>query len=64
MDKLLAKLRTPQPPKKRPKARIVKPKHKPGDIIIFKSDSGEKNTWKSKASCDLQFCSGFKEKSE
>lgn len=60
MDKLLAKLRTPQPPKKLPKARIVKPQHKPGDIIIFKSGSGEKITWKSKCSCVLQFCSGFK----
>lgn len=61
MDKLLAKLRTPQPPKKLPKARIVKPKHKTGDIIIFKSCSGDKITWKSKASCVLQYCSDFKE---
>lgn len=60
MDKLLAKLRTPQPPKKLPKARIVKPQHKPGDIIIFKSGSG-KITWKSNGSSVLQFCSGFKE---
>lgn len=61
MDKLLTKLRTPQPPKKLPKARIVKPQHKPGDIIIFKSGSGEKITWKSDGSCVLRFCSGFKE---
>ena len=60
MDKLLAKLRTLQPPKKLPKARIVKPQHKPGDIIIFKSGS-RKIMWKSEGSRVLQFCSGFKE---
>lgn len=34
MGKLLDRLKTPQPPIKIPKAKIAKPKHKPGDIII------------------------------
>ena len=37
MDKLLDQLNTPQPKIKIPKAKIAKPKHKPGDIIIFRT---------------------------
>jgi hypothetical protein len=37
MDKLLDQLKTPQPEIKIPKAQIPKPKHKPGDIIIFRT---------------------------
>lgn len=37
LDKLYQKLSSPQPPKKLPKARLAKPKHKPGDIIIFRA---------------------------
>lgn len=36
LDKLQSKLLSQQPPVKIPKAKIKKPKHKPGDIIIFK----------------------------
>ncbi len=35
MDKLLQQLKSPQPEIKIPKAKIARPKHKPGDIIIF-----------------------------
>lgn len=37
MDKLLDQLKTPQPKIKIPKAKIAKPKHKPGDIIIVRT---------------------------
>jgi len=37
MDKLLDQLKTPQPEVKIPKAKIAKPKHKPGDIIIVRT---------------------------
>ncbi len=37
MDKLLQQLKSPQPKVKIPKAKIAKPKHKPGDIIIFRT---------------------------
>lgn len=37
MEKLLAKLKAPQPETKIPKAKIAKPKHKPGDIIIVRT---------------------------
>ena len=37
MDKLLNRLKTPQPEIKIPKAKIAKPKHKPGDIIIVRT---------------------------
>ena len=37
MDKLLQQLKTSQPEIKIPKAKIAKPKHKPGDIIIFRT---------------------------
>ena len=39
LEKLQKQLRSPMPPIKLPKARLAKPKHKPGDIIIFKSCS-------------------------
>ncbi len=41
MDKLLDQLKTPQPEIKLPKAKIAKPKHKPGDIIVVKTGSIE-----------------------
>lgn len=41
MDKLLEQLRSPQPETKIPKAKIAKPKHKPGDIIVFRTCSKE-----------------------
>lgn len=37
MDKLLQQLKSPQPEVKLPKAKIAKLKHKPGDIIIFRT---------------------------
>ena len=37
LDKLKEQLLSPQPPFKKPKANLIKPKHKPGDIVIFKS---------------------------
>ena len=37
MDKLLNRLKTPQPEIKIPKAKIAKPKHKPGDIVIVRT---------------------------
>lgn len=37
MDKLLQQIKSPQPEIKIPKAKIAKPKHKPGDIIIFRT---------------------------
>jgi len=37
MDKLLKQLKSPQPKVKIPKVKIAKPKHKPGDIIIFRT---------------------------
>lgn len=37
MDKLLNQLKNPQSEIKIPKAKIAKPKHKPGDIIIVKT---------------------------
>ncbi len=37
MDKLLNQLKMPQPEIKIPKAKIAKPKHKPGDIIIVRT---------------------------
>ncbi len=37
MDKLLDQLKMPQPEIKIPKAKIAKPKHKPGDIIIVRT---------------------------
>lgn len=37
MDKLIQQLKSPQPEVKIPKAKIVKPKHKPGDIIIVRT---------------------------
>ena len=37
LDKLKEQLLSPQPPFKKPKANLMKPKHKPGDIVIFKS---------------------------
>ena len=39
LDKLKEQLLSPQPPLKKPKSNLKKPKHKPGDIIILKSDS-------------------------
>lgn len=43
MDKLLAKLRTPQPPKKLPKARIVKPSAQAGRHNYIQIGFREKN---------------------
>lgn len=37
LDSLKTQLEKPQPPVKKPKLSLVKPKHKPGDIIIFKA---------------------------
>ena len=37
MEKLLNQLKMPQPEIKIPKAKIAKPKHKPGDIIIVRT---------------------------
>ena len=37
LDALQAKLMSPQPKIKCPRAKLEKPKHKPGDIIIFKA---------------------------
>lgn len=46
LDKLLLKLNTPQPNLKLPKASLAKPKHKKGDIIIFKTCAlDEYGTW-------------------
>ncbi len=36
LDKLKEQLLSPQPPLKKTKANLMKPKHKPGDIIIFR----------------------------
>ena len=41
LDKLKEQLISEQPPCKKPKLRIAKPKHKVGDIIIFKTYSDE-----------------------
>ncbi len=37
LDKLKEQLLSPQPPLKKPKSTLAKPKHKPGDIVIFQS---------------------------
>ncbi len=37
MEKLLDQLKSPQPKIKIPKAKIPMPKHKPGDIIVFRT---------------------------
>lgn len=34
---LREQLQTPQPPMKKPKLHLAKPKHKPGDIVIFRA---------------------------
>lgn len=39
MDKLLCQLRLPQPPVKIPASKAAKAKHKPGDIIVFRTCS-------------------------
>ncbi len=44
LDKLKIQLLSPQPPKKIAKIRLAKPKHKPGDILIFKSWTQEEDT--------------------
>ena len=41
MEKLLDQLKAPQPEIKIPKAKIAKPKHKPGDIIIVRTGLNE-----------------------
>lgn len=45
LDKLKEQLLLPQPPFKRPKAKLLKPKHKPGDIVIYKSDDAYSWNW-------------------
>lgn len=42
MEKLKAQLETPMPPIKIPKGKLLKPKHKVGDVIIF--EAGVKGT--------------------
>ena len=39
MDKLLRQLELPQPPVKIPKSKVPKAKHRPGDIIVFRTCS-------------------------
>ena len=39
MDKLLCQLKLPQPPVKIPKSKAAKAKHKPGEIIVFRTCS-------------------------
>lgn len=41
MDRLKFQLQNTMPPKKLPKAKLSKPKHKPGDIIIFRAKEKE-----------------------
>ena len=41
MDKLLCQLKLPQPPVKIPKSKAAKAKHKPGNIIVFRTCSKE-----------------------
>ena len=56
LEKLLGQLKTPQPDVKIPKAKLAKPKHKPGDIIVFRTcDKGYQyadSVW------NIEFC-GF-----
>ncbi len=49
LDRLREKLESAQSPKKLPKVRLEKPKHKVGDIIVFQMDSSKKgfeSAWK------------------
>ena len=39
MDKLLCQLKSAQPPVKMPKPKLAKAKHKPGDVIVFRTCS-------------------------
>ena len=56
MEKMLGQLKTPQPDVKIPKAKLAKPKHKPGDIVVFRTcDKGYQyadSVW------NIEFC-GF-----
>ncbi len=45
MEQLKNRLDTPMPEPKLPKGRLEKPKHKPGDVIVFKIFDGIDNTW-------------------
>ena len=61
LDTLLEKLKSPQPAVKISKKRLAKPKHKPGDIIIFQScgldEDPEHNVWNiDKCTLPLFFC--------
>lgn len=37
LDRLYEKISAPQPPRKLPKPRLLKPKHKPGEMIVFRA---------------------------
>ena len=43
MDKLREQFEKPQPEVKLPPAKLAKPRHKPGDVIIFRSCSSEED---------------------
>lgn len=45
LDELRARLDSPMPPVHLPKGRLRKPKHKPGDIIIFRTCAREADTY-------------------
>ncbi len=49
LEKLKEQLLMPQNPLKKPRLSIAKPKHKPGDIIVFQAAESEKLYWKKKA---------------
>lgn len=45
LDELRARLDSPMPPVHLPKGRLRKPKHKPGDIIVFRTCSQEADVY-------------------
>ena len=49
LDKLKNQLQTQQPPLKKPKLTLAKPRHKIGDIIVFRAKCSGETYWKKTA---------------